>query len=159
MLEWYFLLLRLVMAALLGGAVGIERQIHGHWADLRTYMSVSMGACIFVLVSLFAAGKENVSDVTRVIQGIAAGVGFLGAGTILKLSDRIEIKGLTTASSIWLAAAIGTSAGLGYYTLAIAGTIISLLVLALPRPFDKRLESRGDRAGRDDERSESSLDD
>lgn len=149
-MEWYILLLRLVVAALLGGAVGVERQLHGRWADLRTYMSVSMGACIFVLVSLFAA-KDNPTDVTRVIQGIAVGVGFLGAGTILKLSDRLEIKGLTTASSIWLAAAIGTSAGLGYYTLAIAGTIISLLVLALPRPFEKRLELRGDRAGRDDE--------
>src|SRR5262245_35154218 len=101
-------------AALLGGLVGLEREIHGRWAGLRTHIMVTIGATVFVR----AAGAEH-ADVGRVIQGIAAGVGFIGAGTILKLTDRIEVKGLTTASSIWLAAAIGAALGTGSYILAV----------------------------------------
>ena len=106
------ILLRLVIAVFLGGLVGIERQLNGHWAGLRTLMAVSMGAAIFTLVGTLAAQHaadlqaddgsiRNLVDATRVVQGIAAGVGFLGAGAILKLSDQLEIKGLTTASAIW----------------------------------------------------------
>jgi putative Mg2+ transporter-C (MgtC) family protein len=79
------------------------------------------------------------AETARVIQGIAAGVGFLGAGTILKLSDRLEIKGLTTASSIWLTAALGTVVGLGRYSVAVAATVVGLLILSVLRPLDKRM--------------------
>lgn len=132
-------LTRLGVAVLLGGLVGFERQFHGHWVGMRTHMAVSMGAAIFTIAAL-AVAPDPLPDATRVIQGIAAGVGFLGAGTILKLSDQREIKGLTTASSIWLAAALGTAAGLAKYDLAIAATIVSLLVLALFRPLEKRFK-------------------
>lgn len=137
--------IRLIVAAGLGGLVGVERQLSGHWAGLRTHMMVALGAAIFA-----SAGSRvgPSGDATRVIQGIAAGIGFLGAGTILKLSDRVEVIGLTTASSIWLAAAIGTSAGLGLYTLGIAATVLSLLVLAALLPlerwfFERHIDQQG----------------
>ena len=81
-------LIRLSAAVIIGGVLGFERHLHGRWAGLRTHMTVALASAV--------------------MQGIAAGIGFLGAGTILKLSDRLEIKGLTTASSIWLTAALGT---------------------------------------------------
>lgn len=138
---------RLVVAVLLGGLVGIERQLNGHWAGLRTLMAVAMGAAIFTLVGKMAAehalhlgtNARNIVDATRVVQGIAAGVGFLGAGAILKLSDQLEVKGLTTASAIWLSAALGTAAGLALWELALAATVVSLVVLALLRPLEKWL--------------------
>ena len=138
---------RLIVAVLLGGLVGVERQLNGHWAGLRTLMAVSMGAAIFTLVGKMAAEQalalganaRNIVDATRVVQGVAAGVGFLGAGAILKLSDQLEIKGLTTASAIWLSAALGTAAGLALWELALAATVVSLVVLALLRPLEKWL--------------------
>ncbi len=138
---------RLVVAVILGGLVGIERQLNGHWAGLRTLMAVAMGAAIFTLVGKMAAehalhlgtNARNIVDATRVVQGIAAGVGFLGAGAILKLSDQLEVKGLTTASAIWLSAALGTAAGLALWELALAATVVSLVVLALLRPLEKWL--------------------
>src|SRR5262245_58591807 len=93
---------RIGAAALLGGAIGLEREWHGHWAGLRTHMMVAIGCAIFVIAGIAIAGDKHSESVTRVIQGIASGIGFLGAGTILKLDQKQEIKGLTTASSIWL---------------------------------------------------------
>lgn len=141
------ILVRLLVAVLLGGLVGVERQLNGHWVGLRTLMAVSMGAAIFTLVGKLAAEQalelgtnaRNIVDATRVVQGIAAGVGFLGAGAILKLSDQLEVKGLTTASAIWLSAALGTAAGLALWELAVAATLVSLVVLALLRPVEKWL--------------------
>ncbi len=132
---------RLVVALVLGGLVGVERQVHGRWADARTHMIVSMAAAMFVAAGMTLAPGSP--EITRVLQGVAAGVGFLGAGTILKLSDQIEVKGLTTASSIWLSAAVGTAAGAQLYALAIAGTVMSLLVLILLRPLEKWFQRRG----------------
>lgn len=134
-------ILRLGVAALLGGALGFEREWKGHWAGLRTHMMVSIGCAILVIAGLGVAGDQRES-VTRVIQGIASGVGFLGAGTILKLDKKQEIKGLTTASSIWLAAALGTIAGLAEYALAAAAVIMSLFVLAVLGPLEKYFERR-----------------
>jgi putative Mg2+ transporter-C (MgtC) family protein len=106
---------------------------------------VSIGCAILVTSGLEAAGPEHKESVTRVIQGIASGIGFLGAGTILKLDKKQEIKGLTTASSIWLAAALGTTAGLAQYALATAATIISLFVLGVLGPVEKFFEKRQER--------------
>ena len=131
-------LLRLFVAVVLGGVLGIERQHHGRWAGIRTHMMVSLGAAIFTLAAIVTAPNDS-NEVTRVIQGIAAGIGFLGAGAILKLSTELEVKGLTTASSIWLAAALGTVAGLGEYALASASGLISLVVLAVLRPLTKTI--------------------
>lgn len=130
--------LRLFIAVLLGGLLGIERQLHGRWAGIRTHMMVSLGAAIFTIAALTTA-PNNSNEVTRVIQGIAAGIGFLGGGTIVKLSTEVEVKGLTTASSIWMAAAVGTVAGLGEYALAAASGLMALVVLALLRPLTKTI--------------------
>ena len=101
-------------------------------------MMVSLGAAIFTLAAVTIAPNDS-NEVTRVIQGIAAGIGFLGAGTIIKLGNVAEIQGLTTASSIWLAAALGTVAGMGEFTLAAAAGLISVVVLILLRPLTKAI--------------------
>lgn len=131
---------RLGTSVLVGGLVGIERRVHKRWAGPRTYMFVSMGAAVFTIIGQYIASTDPAA-VTRVIQGIAAGIGFLGAGTILKLNDQLEVKGLTTAGSIWVAAALGTACGLALYSLVIAGTLLCLLVLIAFRPIEKRFEA------------------
>lgn len=135
---------RLIVAIFFGGVLGIERELHGQWAGLRTHMMVSLGAAMFTIAALTTA-PNDLNEVTRVIQGIAAGIGFLGAGTILKRSSQVEVKGLTTASSIWLAAALGTVAGLGEYALAAASGLVSLAILALLRPLTKTFGQRVER--------------
>jgi putative Mg2+ transporter-C (MgtC) family protein len=128
-------------AVVFGGLVGLERQVHGHWAGFRTHMMVSMGSAIFVLVTMSLVG-DNMADVSRVIQGIAAGIGFIGAGTILKLEPRVEVKGLTTASTIWVAAAVGTCCGLRAYALVVWSVLLCLVVLVVLRPLEKSFEQK-----------------
>jgi putative Mg2+ transporter-C (MgtC) family protein len=132
---------RIAAAALLGGIIGLEREWKGHWAGLRTHILVSIGCAIFIIAGMGIVGGES-EAVTRVVQGIASGIGFLGAGTILKLDDKQEIKGLTTASSIWLASALGTAAGSGEYILAAASAIVAVGVLGLLPPVEKWLGTR-----------------
>jgi putative Mg2+ transporter-C (MgtC) family protein len=103
--------IRLITAALLGGLLGAEREALGKAAGLRTHMLVALGAALFIVAPREAGMGEG--DLGRIIQGVAAGIGFIGAGTILKLTQQEEIKGLTTAASIWLTAAIGVAAGVG----------------------------------------------
>jgi putative Mg2+ transporter-C (MgtC) family protein len=144
-MDWTHLmdiLCRMAVAVAVGGVVGTERELHGGWAGLRTHMLVSMGAAIFTITGLDIAGG-SAAEVSRVVQGVAAGIGFLGAGTILKLSDQVKVKGLTTAASIWVAAALGTSVGLRMYELATAGALVSLFILAVLRPLDKWFDRRG----------------
>jgi putative Mg2+ transporter-C (MgtC) family protein len=131
-------LIRLTIAALAGGVLGFEREHSGQWAGLRTHMVVSLGAAIFVLLGYIIANDDPNAG-ARVVQGVAAGIGFLGAGTILKLSDREEIRGLTTASSIWLAAALGSVAGSGRYELMVAGTFVAIIILAVLKPLGDRI--------------------
>lgn len=132
--------IRLVVALLLGSIIGIERQLAGHSAGLRTNILVSVGSAIFTLAGITAAG-DNSQDVSRIVQGIAAGVGFLGAGTILKLSDISKVQGLTTASSIWVVAAMGTAAGLGEFALAASTVCIMLITLVILKPLSNKLTS------------------
>jgi len=127
-------MLRLLLAALLGGLLGIEREQKGKAAGVRTHMLVAMGAALFVLVSQ-QSGMLS-ADLSRVVQGVVAGVGFLGAGTILKghakgHSDEEQVKGLTTAAGIWLTAAIGVAAGMGREATAALSTLLALGILAL----------------------------
>jgi putative Mg2+ transporter-C (MgtC) family protein len=122
-------LLRLTMAAVLGGLIGYEREAAGKAAGLRTHMLVSLGSALFVLVPLQAG--IGVEDLSRVLQGIASGIGFLGAGAILKLNSEENIKGLTTAAGIWMVAAIGVAAGMGRESTAVIATIFALIILTL----------------------------
>ncbi len=131
----------LTVAGALGGILGLERQVHGRWVGFRTHMSVAMGAAMFMLVALVAA-EEFLPDATRAVQGIATGIGFIGAGTILKLADRLEVKGLTTASSVWLSAAVGTACGMKQFGVAIAGTLLAVIVLAILRPVEKWMTAK-----------------
>jgi putative Mg2+ transporter-C (MgtC) family protein len=136
--EFLDFLIRLVVATLAGGAMGLERQMQDRWAGLRTHMMVSLGSAVFTITGVLAA-ESNPADLTRVIQGVATGVGFLGAGTILKLAKKKEIHGLTTAGSIWMSAGVGVAAGMANYALVLAGACISLFVLAVVRHFEHKV--------------------
>jgi putative Mg2+ transporter-C (MgtC) family protein len=118
---------RLVLAALFGGMIGFERQWRGKPAGLRTHMLVALGAALFVVTQHAGQSPDATS---RVIQGIAAGIGFLGAGAIMK-DTRETVHGLTTAADIWLTAAIGVMAGLGYGSTALLTAALALVILAL----------------------------
>ena len=132
------IVVRVGMAALLGGLLGWEREHAGKAAGVRTHMLVAMGAALFVLVAQQAGISP--ADNSRVLQGVIAGVGFLGAGTILKGDAESQVKGLTTAAGIWLTAAIGVSAGLGRETTAVLCTVLALAVLwAVPHLQDTSL--------------------
>ena len=120
---------RLLLAALLGGVLGYERESHGKAAGIRTHMLVAMGAALFVLVP--ELGGMAVADMSRVIQGIVTGVGFLGAGAIIKRHTEEDTQGLTTAAGIWMTAAIGVACGLGRETTALLSALLALAVLAL----------------------------
>lgn len=132
--------LRMLIAAMLGGILGFEREQKGKAAGLRTHMLVSLGAALFVLIPQQAGVSD--ADLTRVLQGLVTGVGFLGAGTIIKGSGEEGIKGLTTAASIWLTAAIGVAAGMGREATAVLSTLLALVILytvpKIARPFESR---------------------
>ena len=120
---------RLMLAALLGGLLGFERGQKGKSAGVRTHMLVATGSAMFVLIP-FEAGVLP-GDMTRVIQGVVAGIGFLGAGTIWKGRQDQQVEGLTTAAGIWFTAAIGMAAGLGREVTAIMATCLALFILFL----------------------------
>lgn len=123
------IVLRLVLAAILGGVIGYERERKASSAGVRTHMLVAVGAALFVIGPL-QAGME-ISDMSRVLQGIVQGVGFLGAGAILVRASQQKILGLTTAANIWVTAGIGVVVGLGLETTAILSTVIVLTILAV----------------------------
>jgi putative Mg2+ transporter-C (MgtC) family protein len=118
---------RIAAAAMLGAMLGLNREIAGKPAGLRTHMLVAVGSALFVLVPLLAG--MQIKDVSRIIQGVVTGIGFLGAGAILKRNDEQEIHGLTTAASIWLTSAIGLAAGLGRLGIAVVGAVTALIIL------------------------------
>jgi putative Mg2+ transporter-C (MgtC) family protein len=121
---------RLVVAALLGLAVGFEREIHGHPAGLRTHMLVAVGSGLFTVLSAYGFGAGSAAvpiDPTRIAAQIVSGIGFLGAGAILK--DGIVIRGLTTAASLWATSAVGMAAGAGEYVIAAVATATILVSL------------------------------
>ncbi len=134
--EATIIVLRLGLAVALGAAIGYERERRGKDAGLRTHMLVSLGAAIFVLVPV-ASGMQ-VADMSRVMQGVIAGVGFLGAGAILKQEKDQAVRGLTTAASIWVAAAIGMAAGYGREATAVASTLVALFVLAVVSRVERK---------------------
>ncbi len=133
--------LRLVVAMLLGALIGYERERRHASAGLRTHMLVALGAALFVVVP-HEAGLDP-EALSRVLQGVIAGVGFLGAGAVLKMRDEGEIRGLTTAASIWATAAIGIAVGMGREATALLATVIVLIILASLYRWGRRVEQRG----------------
>jgi putative Mg2+ transporter-C (MgtC) family protein len=120
---------RLVVAAALGGVLGYEGERKGKAAGMRTHILVALGAALFVMVP--QQMKVSDTDLTRVLQGLVAGVGFLGTGAIVRAADQAGVKGLTTAAGVWLTAAIGMAVGLGRESTAVLGTVLALTVLSL----------------------------
>ncbi len=132
------IVLRLMLAALLGGLLGMERENKGKAAGVRTHMLVAMGAALFVLIPQQAGILP--ADLSRVIQGVVAGIGFLCAGSILKSEDEDRVRGLTTAAGMWLTAAIGMAAGLGREATAVISTLLALVILSLVPVVVKAIE-------------------
>lgn len=129
-------LLRLISAVLLGAIVGFEREKAGKPAGLRTHILVCLGTAIVVLACTGA--RMNMDGLSRVIQGIVTGIGFIGAGSILKLDQERDIQGLTTAAGLWMTAAIGIACGLGTLGLALIATVLTLIVLAVVGVLEAR---------------------
>ena len=121
--------LRLLVAAALGGLLGYQREQQGKSAGVRTHMLVAIGAALFVLIPQQAGASSE--DLSRVLQGLIAGVGFLGAGAIIMGTKQVETRGLTTAAGIWVTAAIGIGAGMGREMTAVLSTLLALFILSV----------------------------
>lgn len=134
---------RLVVAALLGAVIGLQREHIGKPAGLRTHMLVALAAALFVV-----SGVEygmSASDLSRIIQGLAAGIGFIGAGAILKLPETRFVTGLTTAAGIWMTAAVGVAAGLGRWLSAGVSAALGWVILAILLRLSRK--NQDDQAG------------
>ena len=126
------IVVRLLTASVLGGMLGLERERKGRAAGLKTHILVSIGSALFVMAPLLSGISPG--EVTRVMQGIVSGIGFLGAGAIIKLERDERIEGLTTAAGIWMVSAVGMAAGMGMEIMALATTLIGLAVVnTIPR--------------------------
>jgi putative Mg2+ transporter-C (MgtC) family protein len=141
------ILVRLLAAAALGGAIGIERELHEREAGLRTHLLVSVGAAMFTLISAYAWSDFEFSqadgvtfDPTRIAAQVVTGIGFLGAGAIIR--QGLSVRGLTTAATLWIVAAIGMACGAGFYWAAVFGTVIALVSLGPLRIVSRRVFDR-----------------
>lgn len=135
-------LVRLVSATIIGAALGLNREIRGKPAGLRTHALVALGTALVTLAGVELAGHDGEFDsgsVSRVIQGIVAGIGFLGGGTILKSDSGEHISGLTTAASLWVVACLGIACGVGLWQMSVVAVILALLVLILGEPLENAL--------------------
>jgi putative Mg2+ transporter-C (MgtC) family protein len=138
---------RLVAAAVLGGLIGVERESLRKPAGMRTHMVVALGSALMATTSLEMG--MNAADLSRVIQGIVTGIGFVGAGTILKNGGSGRVEGLTTAAGLWLTAAVGIAAGGGRWLLAVSTVSLTLLILVVFGRLEKKVPSREGDEGRD----------
>jgi len=140
MLPQWEMVVRLVLAALFGSVIGMERERLAWTAGLRTHMLVSVGSCLVILVSAYGfsstLGDHVVLDPSRVAAQVVSGIGFLGAGSIILRNE--VVKGLTTAASLWAVAGVGLATGAGLYTAAIATTVIILAILVALKPLERR---------------------
>jgi putative Mg2+ transporter-C (MgtC) family protein len=141
------LTVRLIVAMIFGAVIGIQRERAGKPAGLRTHMLVALGAAVFIVAS--GEFGMNPDSISRVIQGLVTGIGFLGAGAILKLYDKRAVEGLTTAAGIWMTAALGVAVGLGRFGLALMATLLAWMTLSLVRQLEHIL-NRGARKSEDD---------
>lgn len=131
-------LLRPFVASLLGGIIGIEREIKNRPAGLRTYMLVSLGACIVMMINQYAYQTYQTGDLMRLGAQVVSGIGFLGAGTIIVIAHN-RIKGLTTAAGLWTSAGIGLAVGLGLYEVALIGAAMVFLIFTILHKWDNYL--------------------
>jgi putative Mg2+ transporter-C (MgtC) family protein len=129
-------LVRLLAALALGALIGYQRERSGKSAGLRTHMLVALGTCLFVVAALETGMHEDA--MSRVIQGVITGIGFLGAGTILKVQEDKAIRGLTTAAGIWMTAAASVAIGLGHILTGMLAGVLAWIVLAVLSRFERR---------------------
>lgn len=138
-------MLRLTLSLVLGGLIGLERQLHRRAAGLRTHILVCVGSCLIMLTSIYISDiYKNISNVdpSRIAAGVITGIGFLGAGAIIREREKEAVKGLTTAASLWVVAGIGLAAGCGFYTAALFTTILALVTLFFLGFFEKNILSK-----------------
>jgi putative Mg2+ transporter-C (MgtC) family protein len=146
---------RLLIAVVLGGVVGFDRERHDKPAGLRTHMLISLAAAMFTLLALelyqhmVEANAHSGADPIRIIEAVTSGVAFLAAGAIIQ--GRGAVQGITTGANMWLAGSVGVACGAGYYLLALIGTVLAVLILTLLRAVEVRIEN-GDKARSIDER-------
>jgi len=130
--SWLEIILRFLLAAGLGAGIGYQRERAGKAAGLRTHILVSSGAALFTLVSIYGFSGAVV-DISRVAAGVVVGIGFIGAGVILRGQREKEVAGLTTAATIWITAAVGLAAGAGMYLISVIAAAVTVGVLFLPK--------------------------
>ncbi len=132
--SWLEMILRLLLAAVLGTAIGYQRKRAGKPVGIRTYVLITLGAALFTVVSIF--GFSGVADPSRVAAGVVIGIGFIGAGVIFRGPQAGEVTGLTTAASMWAAAAVGLAAGAGLYLISAVATLLIVVSLLLSKILD-----------------------
>jgi putative Mg2+ transporter-C (MgtC) family protein len=148
--DWFEIITRLCAAALIGGGIGINRHLHHKAVGLRTLSLVSSGAAGLVLASLHAAGTTpHVDAMSRVIQGIMTGVGFIGAGVIIRGQADDKIHGLTTAAAVWMTAALGALCGIGEWMILIVLSAIIAVVLVVGGPVERWCDAALQRKAKD----------
>jgi len=141
-MNWSSDMLSVILATVFGAVVGLERELSGKAAGLRTNILICLGAAVFTILSRYMAANQD--SLTRIASGVVTGIGFLGAGAIIQ--DRGGVHGMTTAATIWVVSAIGMACGARYYALAILATLIALAVLLVlkiaERPFDHHMKNK-----------------
>lgn len=143
-LPWFAVLGRLALAALMGGIIGLERELDHKPAGLRTHMLVSLGAALFVLIGVQTGVlRFNADGLSRLMQGLITGVGFLGAGEIVAVHRKddsdVRVQGLTSAAAVWVSAALGTAAGCGLWTVSLFGAGLTVIVLWSIKKLEARI--------------------
>lgn len=140
-MQWYEIVFRLVLAVILSGIIGFEREIHGRPAGLRTHILVCVGSALVMLISIDGFGNQG--DPARLAAQVVSGIGFLGAGAILR--DGGDIKGITTAATLWIVGMVGLACGNGYYIGAVVVTLICVISILILRPLERKINNRSHR--------------
>ena len=135
------MVLRLALATALGAAVGVDRELRVKPAGLRTHALVGLGAALFTIIALMMTplATMDYNSASRIVQGIVAGIGFIGGGVILRRDDEKGVHGLSTAASVWVVSAVGVAAGFGLWRAAVTAVVLAVSILSLGRPLDRAL--------------------
>jgi putative Mg2+ transporter-C (MgtC) family protein len=145
MIEYTEIAIRLLGATVAGGLLGLNRQLHGKPVGVRTFALVSLASCLIVMALGPTADANDLNAMSRAAQGVITGIGFLGAGLIIRSPDGMHIHGLTTAACIWLTACIGIVCGVGTYRLVILALPVVFFVLVVGGMIDKQISARAER--------------
>src|SRR5271166_1103989 len=140
MLDLADIIIRLTAATIVGGAIGLDRDLRGKPTGVRTMGIVSLGSALIVLASQYPAAEPDSAAASRVMQGIVTGIGFLGAGVILRNPGGKRVHGLTTAAAIWLTATLGAACGVGAWPLVVTAAILVLVLFTFGRPLERAVE-------------------